>query len=108
MNAFTQPTGIASNQQSCYFESDNNHAPQKASIDDRRVTDDQRKDKQELDALLSQAINGLTFEERQKHLEVLHGVDQVSEDAAFMDRAVQNLDQHLLDKKRKGSSYEIA
>lgn len=71
------------------------------------IAADEKDKHQELDALLSQAMNALTFEERQKQQEIVHGVDQTVEDAAFTDFALQELDHHLSCIK-EGSTYEMA
>ena len=69
------------------------------------VPSDHRKDKQEIDTLLSQAMSNLTFEEREKHQEMVHGVDQVVENPAFVDGALQELEYHLSCTK-PGTTYD--
>ena len=70
-------------------------------------TEDEKK-KRELDALLSDAMNELTFEERQYQQEVLHGVEnQIAEEEALVESAIQDLEFHLSRIKR-GSVYETA
>lgn len=75
--------------------------------DDQLTFENQQK-KQEIDSMLSQAMNGLSFEERQKHQEKLHGVDNdIVEDETVLRNALEELDLHLLLTK-DGSIYEIA
>ena len=70
-------------------------------------TDHQQMTK-EVDTMLSQAMNHLTFEERQEQQEVLHGVDtKVSEDTALIEAGLRELDDHLTNSK-KGTVYELA
>jgi len=72
------------------------------------MTTEDKKEKQEIDALLSEAMNTLTFEERQEQLETLHGVDEdIAEEEDLIENALQDLDDHLLCQKG-GSAYEIA
>ncbi|KAL3942743.1 MAG: hypothetical protein SGBAC_003118 [Bacillariaceae sp.] len=62
-----------------------------------------------MDALLVEAMNNLTFEERQEQQEVLHGVDDtIEEDAHFTEQALKSLDDHLLRQKYLGSMYGVA
>mmetsp|Transcript_17722 Transcript_17722/g.43712 ORF Transcript_17722/g.43712 Transcript_17722/m.43712 type:complete len:558 (+) Transcript_17722:340-2013(+) len=62
----------------------------------------------ENDALLIEAMNGLTFEERQEQQEIVHGVDDMDADeSTFIDSALQDLDRILLGTK-KGTVYETA
>mmetsp|Transcript_38264 Transcript_38264/g.92574 ORF Transcript_38264/g.92574 Transcript_38264/m.92574 type:complete len:120 (-) Transcript_38264:1753-2112(-) len=69
--------------------------------------EDQRK-KKEIDDMLADAMNELTFEERQRQQEVLHGVeDKIIEDPAFINNALWELDGHLKLIKQ-GSAYEMA
>ena len=68
----------------------------------------ERKGKEELDALLSQAMTQLTFQERQEQLEIVHGVDQVVEDDAFIDSALQDLEQQLSSCDKTERMYEVA
>ena len=50
--------------------------------------------KEEVDALLSQAMTDLTFEEREKQQEFLHGVDgDLAEEANMIEKALTELDQ---------------
>jgi len=64
--------------------------------------------KQEIDAVLSEAMNNLTFEERQEQQDILHGVDnEIKEETAFVDKALRELDAHLI-REKAGSVYEIA
>jgi len=64
--------------------------------------------KQEIDTLLSQAFNEMTFEERQESQEVLHGVGkEIAEESIFIENALKDLDQHLTLIKC-GSAYEKA
>mmetsp|Transcript_17683 Transcript_17683/g.43592 ORF Transcript_17683/g.43592 Transcript_17683/m.43592 type:complete len:575 (-) Transcript_17683:176-1900(-) len=68
---------------------------------------DQRK-KQEIEDMLSDALNKLTFEERQEQQEVLHGVDgKIREEATFVKNSLKDLD-NFLNRTKRGSVYEIA
>ena len=70
-------------------------------------TEDWQK-KQEMDALLCQAMDSLSLEERQKQKEILHGIDNSDvEDAALVDRAMEDLDVQLGTIKHN-SMYEVA
>mmetsp|Transcript_31706 Transcript_31706/g.76747 ORF Transcript_31706/g.76747 Transcript_31706/m.76747 type:complete len:459 (-) Transcript_31706:30-1406(-) len=62
----------------------------------------------EVDDLLCQALNGLTFEERQEQQEILHGVEAtIAEEAGFIEALLQELDGHLRNIKSR-SVYEMA
>lgn len=77
---------------------------QKAS----KMSSEHLQKKQEIDTLLSQAFNEMTFEERQESQEVLHGVGkEIAEESIFIENALKDLDQHLTLIKC-GSSYEKA
>ena len=86
-----------------------NYNPFHNAHDDMLDTDESDKQvKQEMDDLLSQAMKQLTFEERQKQLEVLHGVhDDIVEDPNSMDRALKDLEAHL-EATKHGTKYELA
>mmetsp|Transcript_4289 Transcript_4289/g.10016 ORF Transcript_4289/g.10016 Transcript_4289/m.10016 type:complete len:471 (+) Transcript_4289:57-1469(+) len=72
------------------------------------LTEEERKNKKAMDDLLSEALKKLTFEEREEHQEVLHGVnDLVFEDDTFLNSALQELESHLANTK-SGSVYEMA
>ncbi|CAJ1932778.1 unnamed protein product [Cylindrotheca closterium] len=63
---------------------------------------------QEVDALLSEAMDALTFEERQYQQEILHGVgEDIAEEATFINRELNDLDEHLR-RIKHGSMYEVA
>lgn len=67
-----------------------------------------RQKKKEIDDLLSEALNGLSFEERQEQQEILHGVAaRIAEEANFIEDLLHELDAHLEDIK-KNSVYGIA
>ncbi|CAJ1945261.1 unnamed protein product [Cylindrotheca closterium] len=67
-----------------------------------------QKGKEEVDTLLSEALNGLTFEERQMHQEVVHGVeDKIAEEEIFIKTRLKELDETLLLIKA-GSNYQAA
>mmetsp|Transcript_17718 Transcript_17718/g.43705 ORF Transcript_17718/g.43705 Transcript_17718/m.43705 type:complete len:214 (+) Transcript_17718:99-740(+) len=69
--------------------------------------EDDRKTK-ENDALLIEALNGLTFEERQEQQEIVHGVDDMDADESmFIDSALKDLDEALL-RTKQGTVYETA
>jgi len=68
--------------------------------------DEQRK--QEIDVLLSEAMNTLTFDERQEQQAAIHGVEQeIVEESIFVDTALKELD-HRLIRIKQGSVYEKA
>ena len=80
---------------------------QQNNLGNQLSADEQRR-KKEIDDLLSEAMNQLTFQERQRQQEVLHGVqDAVSEEPTFIDASLQELDDQLMLIK-KGSAYETA
>ncbi|CAJ1948893.1 unnamed protein product [Cylindrotheca closterium] len=75
---------------------------------DTTLSREDEKKKKEVDDLLSDAMNELTFEERQRQQEVLHGVDEkIAEEATFIHSTLHELDNHLVRIKR-GSAYEMA
>lgn len=68
----------------------------------------EQQQQKEIDALLTDALNGLTFDERQEQQEVLHGVEaENSEDITFLNNALAALDANLAPKTR-GTAFEIA
>lgn len=80
------------------------------STEQRRdeITSENKQKMQEIDALLSEAMNTLTFEEREEQQAVLHGVEkEIAEESIFMDTALKELDSHLL-RIKHGSLYEKA
>ncbi|CAJ1965481.1 unnamed protein product [Cylindrotheca closterium] len=80
-----------------------NHVPKEDGLPARV-----KQEKQEMDNLLSQALAKLTFEEREKHQEVLHGVkSNLVEDKRALDSALQELDGRLRNTKHC-TSYEVA
>lgn len=61
-----------------------------------------------MDELLSEAMNTLTFEERNQQEEALHGVDRdIAEEGTFFDNALKELDSHLV-RQKAGTVYETA
>ncbi|KAL3930107.1 MAG: hypothetical protein SGBAC_011908 [Bacillariaceae sp.] len=71
------------------------------------TTADRQKQKQ-IEEVLSEALNGLTFHERQEQQEVLHGVeDEILEETSSVDNALKDLDCHLL-RRKPGTVYETA
>jgi len=67
-----------------------------------------KKKKQEIDTLLSEAMNNLTFEEREKQQEILHGVDrELVEEARMIEDALAELHSYL-ELIKNGSVYETA
>ncbi|KAL3930106.1 MAG: hypothetical protein SGBAC_011907, partial [Bacillariaceae sp.] len=63
---------------------------------------------QEMDVMLSQAFNRLTFDQRQEQQDLLHGVDnELTEGEDFVDNSLQHLDNYLMCMKN-GSVYETA
>ncbi|CAJ1965533.1 unnamed protein product [Cylindrotheca closterium] len=73
-----------------------------------RMIPNEDEKKKELDNLLSQAFNELTFEEREEHQELLHGVKVTNtEDEALLHGALQELERHLTNIK-SDSVYEMA
>lgn len=77
-------------------------------IDDDLMTPADRQKKREIDNILSQAMKGLSFEERQEQQEILHGVDQkIAEEETFIEASLQQLEFHLA-KIKSHSVYEVA
>ena len=77
-------------------------------IQDGLGTEDQQTTKRQVDEILAQALSGLTFEERQQHQEILHGVDErIAEEASLINDKREELDLHLLFMK-EGTTYETA
>ena len=67
-----------------------------------------RQNKQHVDDMLAKAMSGLSFEDREEQLEILHGVKpKATEDEAFVDAKLQDLES-LLSRIKRGSVYEIA
>jgi len=61
-----------------------------------------------MNSLLAHALSSLSFDERQKQQEILHGVDtEIPENDAMVNEAFQSLNEHL-DKVKRGSAYETA
>ncbi|CAJ1948891.1 unnamed protein product [Cylindrotheca closterium] len=93
----------------CFSPEDPNHdvfTQQKNS--QHKVTRDEERKKKEVDDHFTAAFNKLTFEERQRQQEVLHGVDeQIAEEATFIHSTLQELDNHLK-RIKQGSAYEMA
>ena len=64
--------------------------------------------KQEIDDMLSQAMTALSFQERQKQQESLHGVDQaIAEEDTFIESSLQQLENHL-SKIKSRTVYQMA
>lgn len=80
---------------------------QQQIIGNRAAATDETKVKQEVDALLSEAMNNLTFDEREKHQEVLHGIDDLVEEADLVQNALVELENTIL-RIKPGSVYEAA
>jgi len=77
-------------------------------LQDDGLTTADRQRKQEIDSLLSQALNELTFEERQEQQEMLHGVEAtITEETNFVEASLQELDDHLT-KIKRDTVYEVA
>ncbi|KAL3936390.1 MAG: hypothetical protein SGBAC_008281 [Bacillariaceae sp.] len=78
----------------------------------RRLNNEDERKKKEVDDLLSDAMNQLSFEERQHQQEVLHGVDdEIVEEATFINSTLQELDNHLMmrnNHSRPSSAYKTA
>ncbi|CAJ1952059.1 unnamed protein product [Cylindrotheca closterium] len=75
--------------------------------DDGLTTEDRQKTK-EIDDLLSLALKGLSFKERQEQQDILHGVaGAIAEEATFIEASLQELESHLSNIKN-GSVYEMA
>ena len=69
----------------------------------------QKRTTHENDLLISEAMQRLTFQEREQQEEVLHGVDKdIPEGEEFMKNALQELESHLVQQKSLGSAYELA
>jgi len=78
------------------------------NVQDELLTGQDKQKKQEVDALLSEAMNNLTFQEREEQQEVLHGVAKdIAEEASFIEKALRELDAHII-RKKAGTVYEIA
>eukprot|EP00980_Cylindrotheca_fusiformis_P019440 scaffold6708_cov134-Cylindrotheca_fusiformis.AAC.10 len=78
----------------------------KAFVSSQKCSDTQAK--AELDATIAQAMAELSFEERQKSQEDLHGVSEpIVEDRDQIDACLRDLDVHL-DSMKEGSVYATA
>eukprot|EP00526_Cylindrotheca_closterium_P022697 CAMPEP_0113614132 /NCGR_PEP_ID=MMETSP0017_2-20120614/7003_1 /TAXON_ID=2856 /ORGANISM="Cylindrotheca closterium" /LENGTH=182 /DNA_ID=CAMNT_0000523279 /DNA_START=151 /DNA_END=700 /DNA_ORIENTATION=+ /assembly_acc=CAM_ASM_000147 len=78
------------------------------NVQDELLTGQDKQKKQEVDALLSEAMNNLTFQEREEQQEFLHGVDKdIAEEKDLIDNALHDLDAHLM-RIKNGSVYELA
>ena len=72
------------------------------------LTAEEQQQKQEIDSLLLDAMNDLTFEEQQEQLEGLHGVARpLAEEPQTVAKALQLLDDQL-NAVKGGSAYEAA
>lgn len=75
---------------------------------DYLITAADHRKKREIDNMLSQAMESLTFEERQEQQEILHGVDQkVAEEENFIEASLQQLEIQL-GKIKSRSVYALA
>ncbi|KAL3937906.1 MAG: hypothetical protein SGBAC_007071 [Bacillariaceae sp.] len=73
------------------------------------MTRDDKQKKHEIDALLSEAMTSLTFKEREKQQDALHGVEWVMhEEGGFIENALHDLDALIRKRRKAGSAYEIA
>ncbi|KAL3944647.1 MAG: hypothetical protein SGBAC_001254 [Bacillariaceae sp.] len=80
----------------------------KQQQDDPFITANLKKRGQEIDELLSDALNILTFEEREEQEEALHGVAKdIVEEASLIDNALNELEAHLFIQKAD-TVYETA
>ncbi|CAJ1932762.1 unnamed protein product [Cylindrotheca closterium] len=62
-----------------------------------------------MDSLIAHALTSLSFDERQRQQEVLHGVaTEIPENAQMLSEAFETLHCHLEKIKRVGSSYQMA
>ncbi|CAJ1923671.1 unnamed protein product [Cylindrotheca closterium] len=86
-----------------------NDAPDQQDLQQANsLTGMDRQKKQEIDKLLAEAMNALTFEERQEQQEILHGVEaSIAEEATFIEASLKDLESHLASTK-SGSVYEMA
>ena len=74
----------------------------------QRLTGEDQQKKQEIDTLLSEAFNNLTFEERQAQQEELHGVaDEIREERSLIENSLRELEFYL-NQTKAGRVYEIA
>jgi len=90
-------------------ENSNHDVLKQQNRQNSELSGEDEKKKKDVDASFSEAFNELTFEERQRQQEVLHGVDdKIAEETAFINVALQELDNHLMRIKPRGSAYEIA
>ncbi|CAJ1969512.1 unnamed protein product [Cylindrotheca closterium] len=72
------------------------------------LTKDDEHKTREIDAMLVEALNGLTFEERQEQQEIVHGVDEMTADeSTFIESTLKDLDNILL-RTKHGTLYETA
>ncbi|CAJ1965489.1 unnamed protein product [Cylindrotheca closterium] len=72
------------------------------------LTEEVKHDIQEIDEILSEALTKLTFEEREEHQEVIHGVkDTTVDDEAILEPALQDLESHI-ENMKSDSVYEMA
>ncbi|CAJ1960440.1 unnamed protein product [Cylindrotheca closterium] len=74
------------------------------------LTREDEEKKQEMETLVSEAMNQLSFDERQRQQEALHGVEEgIIEDEALISSALEELDSHLLRRSNTDrSAYEKA
>jgi len=110
--SFDQPSscfGICNDVRSFTHGPNNSrHHRQQQHDDELLLAREDLQKKKEMDALLAQAMSGLSFEERQEQQEVIHGVaENIVEDAAHMDHALKDLNEHL-GVIKNGSMYEVA
>lgn len=108
MSVFDQPF---MKQQSCFgFDSNptTSNNWMKHQSHQRVTTNEDKRREEEVETLLSEAFNGLTFKEREKQQEALHGVDKgIIEETDLIENSLIELDNYLLHIK-VGSVYETA
>lgn len=111
MSVFDKAFG---NRPSGYFGICNETGDRQSSIlqhhrlEDELKTPADRQKKKEIDEILSEAMMGLTFEERQEQQEIIHGVDRkITEEETFIATSLQQMDAQLAQIKRH-SAYELA
>jgi len=72
------------------------------------LTGNDKKQEEQVDSLLASALSSLSFVERQKQQEILHGVaTEIPETEAMLKEAFETFEYHL-QKVKRGSAYETA
>src|SRR6056300_816179 len=78
------------------------------SNDREALTGNKKQREEQIDSLLAHAMTSLTFDERQKQQEILHGVEtEIPENDSLLNDSFEALNYHL-DTVKSGTAYEIA